>query len=439
MPRCTLISDAVLVNPTLPPRVLDPGWLVVEGNRIRELGSGAPPSRWMSRADQRVEARGGILLPGLVNVHSHAAMALLRGLADDLPLREWLEGHIFPIEARVVDEAFVYWGTLLACAEMIRSGTTALANAYFFEDSALDAVKSSGMRAVLAQGVVDFPVPGCPDPAFNVEQAIAFVNRAWGEEPVRPGVFCHSPYTCSPGTLIRAKEACRVHGVPFFTHVAETRWEVEEIRTRHGATPVGHLDALGILDPATVLVHGVWLTDPEMEIVARRGAGLAVCTESNMKLASGIAPLPRMLELGVTVGLGTDGPASNNDLDLFGEMDLTAKLHKVHRGDPTALDAATVLHLATRGGARLLGWDDVGLLEPGFQADLILLDADSPALQPLYHPVSQLVYAASGGDVHSVWVGGTPLMADRRLLTLDEEEILTNARRISRGVTAGDR
>jgi 5-methylthioadenosine/S-adenosylhomocysteine deaminase len=423
----TLVSDAVLVNPSRPPEVTDRGWLAMEGDRILALGPTDPPRELAERAVARVDARGGILLPGLVNVHNHAAMALFRGLADDLPLKDWLEKAIFPVEARMVDESFVYWGTLLACAEMIRSGTTAFANAYFFEDQALDAAKASGMRAVAAHGIVDFPAPGCLDPSVNVEQAIAFVNRSWGEEPVRPGIFCHSPYTCRPETILKAKEVCRVHGVPFFMHVSETRWEVEEIRERYGATPVRHLDRLGVLDRDTVLIHAVWLDEEEMDIIARQEASVGICTESNMKLASGIAPLPELLARGIRVGLGSDGPASNNDLDLFGEMDLTAKLHKVHASNPTALDAGTVLHLATRGGAEALGWEDVGLLAPGFLADLILVRTDRPHLRPLYHPVSQLVYAARGDDVDTVWVGGRVVMEGGRLLTLDEGEIRTRA------------
>jgi 5-methylthioadenosine/S-adenosylhomocysteine deaminase len=429
--KSTLISDALLVNPTLPPQVTDKGWLLVEGGRIKAMGRGAPPAEWVRAADHRVSARGGILLPGLVNAHNHAAMTLFRGLADDLPLKEWLEGTIFPVEARVVDEAFVHWGTLLACAEMIRSGTTAFANAYFHEDQAMDAVKRSGMRAVLAQGVVDFPVPDCPDPSVNVENAIGFVNRSWGEEPVFPGIFCHSPYTCSPQTIVKAKEVCRVHQVPFFIHAAETQWELHETRERYGTTPIRHLDRLGVLDRGSILVHGVWMDEEEIRIVADRGSGIVVCTESHMKLASGIAPLPQFLSHGIRVGLGTDGPASNNDLDLFGEMDLTAKLHKLHREDPTILDAATTLNLATHGGARLLGWEDVGLLEPGYQADLILLRSDQAHLQPLYHPVSQLVYAARGADVTSVWIRGELVMQDRRLLTLDEAEIFREVERLA--------
>jgi 5-methylthioadenosine/S-adenosylhomocysteine deaminase len=430
----TLITDAVVVNPTLPPRIYDPGWILIEKDCIRSVGEGAPPRKTVQMADRRIRARGSILMPGLVNCHNHAAMSLFRGLADDLPLMEWLQGTIFPAEARVVDEGFVFWGTLLSCAEMIRSGTTTFANGYFYENQALEAVICAGMRAILTMGVVDFPIPGCPDPSLNVEHAEGFVNRAGGEELVTPGIFCHSPYTCSPDTLSKAKEACRSLEAPLFIHVSETEWEVEEIRKRHGSTPVRHLDKLGILDEKTILVHGVWVDQVEIQIMADRGTGIAVCTESQMKLASGIAPVPDFLEKGLTVGLGTDGPASNNDLDLFQEMDLTAKLHKVHRGDPTILNANTVLNLATQGGARLLGLEKVGLLDPGYKADLILLKTDRPHLQPLYNPVSQLVYAATGGDVDTVWVNGRTIMENRRMLTVDEEEIYENVDRIKRKI-----
>lgn len=430
----TLITNVVLVSPSLPPRVQERGWLAFSGERIQALGPGDPPEDLARKAAARVDGMGGILLPGLVNAHTHAAMSLLRGLADDLPLKDWLEKHIFPAEAKAVNEEFVYCGTLLACAEMILSGTTTFADGYFFEDSALEAAQSCGMRAVLAQGVVDFPAPGCPDPRFNVENAIGFLNRSWGEEPLRPGIFCHSPYTCSPKTIQKAKEACRVQDLLFFIHVAETKGEVQEIETRYGLRPLEHLASLGVLDEKTVLVHGVWLNQAEMDLLAESGAALVICTESNMKLASGIAPLPELLRRRIRVGLGTDGPASNNDLDLFGEMDLTAKLHKVAGLDPTALDAPTVLHMATRGGASVLGLQDVGLLEPGFQADLILVATDRPHMQPLYHPVSQLVYAARGSDVECVWVKGRQLLKHRQLLTMDVQEVIGRARELASGI-----
>ncbi len=427
-----LIRDAILVNPTLPPEVTERGWLLIEGPVIRAKGSGDPPPDLRPRR-KTVSARGGILMPGLVNLHTHAAMSLFRGLADDLPLTEWLEEHIFPAEAKLVDEEFVYWGSLLSCCEMILSGTTTFADGYFHEDMVVEAALLSGMRATVAQGVVDFPAPGCPDPSLNIENAIAFINRAGGEDSIRPAIFCHSAYACSPETIRKAKEVCRVHGVPFFIHAAETLWEIQEIKARYGLRPIEHLSQLGVLDSGTILVHGVWLEPEEMEIIAQSGAALVTCTESNMKLGAGIAPLPELLRRGVRVGIGTDGPASNNDLDLFGEMDLTAKIHKVASSDPTAVDASIVLHMATRGGASILGFDDVGLLEPGFQADLILVDTQKPHMQPLYHPVSQLVYAAKGSDVRSVWIKGRQIMEERRILTMKVEEVISKARQLVEG------
>lgn len=428
-----LIKDAILVNPTLPPKVIHQGWLLMEDSVIKAVGSGDPPKDIRPRK-KTLSANGNILMPGLVNLHTHSAMSLFRGLADDLPLKEWLEGYIFPAEAKVVNEEFVYWGALLSCCEMILSGTTTFADGYFHEIMVLEAARLCGIRATVAQGIVDFPAPGCPDPSLNIECAIAFLNHAKEEEPVRGGIFCHSAYTCSPETIRKAKEVSRVHEVLFFIHVAETSWEVQEIKNRYGVSPVEHLERIGVLDEATVLVHGVWLDTKEIEIIARSGAGVVTCTESNMKLAAGLAPLPQLLKRGVRVGIGTDGPASNNDLDLFGEMDLTAKVHKVASSDPTVVDASQVLHMATRGGANILGLKDVGLLEPGFQADLILIDTEKPHMQPLYHPISQLVYAAKGSDVKSVWVKGRQIMEDRRILTVDVEEVMLNAARLAKEI-----
>jgi 5-methylthioadenosine/S-adenosylhomocysteine deaminase len=426
----TLISDAVLVNPTVPPEIIDPGWLVMAGDRIEETGIATPPDRVVRSSDRHVHAEGGILLPGLVNTHNHASMTLFRGLADDLPLMTWLEGTIFPTEARVVDEDFVYWGTLLACAEMILSGTTTFANGYFFEMRAVEAVRHARIRAVASQGIVDFPTPDLQDPTENVAQAIRFVESSPDTDMFKSGIFCHSPYTCSPETLVKAKAYCRENRILYFIHVSETQWEVDEIKNRYGTTPVRHLNQLNLLDEMTVVIHGVWVDEAEIEILAKRNTGVVVCTESHMKLASGIAPLPDYLQSGVRVALGTDGAASNNDLDLFGEMATTARLHKVRRADPTILDAAVILNLATEGGARLLGWDDVGLLQPGYRADVILLKTNRPHLQPLYNAVSQLVYSARGADVDTVWIAGRPVLEERKLLTIDEGDLYQNIARL---------
>ena len=304
---------------------------------------GRPPvARDLPPARHSLDLQGALVLPGLVNTHSHAPMVWFRGLADDLPLKSWLTDFIFPAEAAWLDPDKAYWGTLLAAAEMIRGGITTVADGYFFEArGAPGPGGQAGLRAVAAQGVVDFPAPGVPDPRDNLTVAADFLDSGaeFTAQGITSAIFCHSPYTCGAETLTRAKELTRARAVPFFLHLAETRGEVEEIRQQTGLTPVAYLDRLGVLDELTVAVHAVWLTPADREILARRGVKVSHCPESNLKLASGVAPIPELLAAGVTVGLGTDGAGSNNNLDLWGEMSLAARLHKVWRRDPTLLPA----------------------------------------------------------------------------------------------------
>lgn len=417
----TLIYNALVL--TLEPggAPLRPGYVAVQGETIAALGQAAsaadlPPAR------ERFDARGGLVMPGLVNTHTHAAMTLFRGWADDLPLEQWLHEHIFPAEARWVDREFVYWGTLLAAAEMIRGGITTVGDGYFFAEAARQAYIESGLRAVVGQGVLDFPVPGVPDPGDNLKVAAEFINSgpASAAGRVISTLFCHSPYTCSAATLQQAKALTGRHRVPFFIHLAETRQEVEAMRQQTGLSPVAYLEHLGILDSRTVAAHVIWINEADQEILGRRDVKLCHCPECNLKLASGVAPIPDLLRRGLCVGLGTDGAASNNNLDLFGEMSVTAKLHKVMRQDPTCLSAAVVVALATREGARVLGLETaVGTLTPGKAADLIVLDLAQPHLTPLYDPYSHLVYAARAADVRHVMVAGQWLLRERQFTTLD--------------------
>jgi 5-methylthioadenosine/S-adenosylhomocysteine deaminase len=365
-------------------------------------------------------------------------MVRFRGLADDLPLEDWLTRKIFPAEGCWLDADKVYWGTLLAAAELIRGGVTTLADGYFYASEVRRALAQAGLRAVAAQGVVDFPFPGVPDPKDNLTHAARFLDSGRDfSELVTSAVFCHSPYTCGPDTLRGAKALTRQAKVPLFVHLAETRREVEELEARTGLSPAAYLDSLGILDELTVVVHAVWLKPEDIEILAHRNVKVSHCPESNLKLASGVAPVPALLARGVAVGLGTDGAASNNNLDLFGEMSLAARLHKVWQGDPTVLPAPEVLALATREGARVLGLgDQVGTLAPGKQADLIAVDINQPHLTPLYDPYSHLVYAARSADVRHVMVGGRWLLKDRRLLTLDWGDIASQARYYARDLAA---
>jgi 5-methylthioadenosine/S-adenosylhomocysteine deaminase len=373
-----------------------------------------------------IDARGGIIMPGLVNTHTHLPMALFRGLADDLPLSVWLNKHIFPAEANHIHPESVRLGALLSGAEMLLSGTTTCCDGYFFEDSVAAAVNDIGMRAILGQGIIDFPAPGVPKPEDNVDNAIKFIQKWKDRSPlITPSMFCHSPYTCSEMTLKKAKDAAEGKGVLFQIHAAETKDEYASIQTKHHTTPVKYLDKIGVIDQNTLLVHAVWLTDDDIEIIAKRRASVSHNPESNMKLASGIAPVPALLKAGVTVGLGTDGCASNNNLDLFSEMDTAAKLHKVNTMDPTVMDAVTVLKMATIDGAKSLGLQDIiGSLEIGKKADVIIIDTRKPHLVPVYNPVSHIVYAAQGSDVQDVIVNGKILLRNKELLAFDMEDIL---------------
>jgi len=378
----------------------------------------------LPEAEQIINASGGIIMPGLVNTHTHLPMTLFRGLADDLPLALWLDEFIFPCEAKYLTPETVRMGTLLACAEMLLSGTTTCCDGYFFEDDVASAVYTSGIRGILGQGVIDFPAPGVPDPSDNIKNAVRFVEKWQEVSPlITPSIFCHSPYTCSEETLKKAKAASDSKGLLFQIHAAETKSEYVRIQTEQHTTPVKYLDRIGILDQNTLIVHGIWLDNNDIEIIAKRRSRVSHNPQSNMKLASGIAPVPNLLTAGVTVGLGTDGCASNNDLDLFREMDTAAKLHKVNLLDPTVMDARTVLKMATIDGAKAMGLDkDIGSLEAGKQADVIIVDTEKPHLVPMYNPVSHLIYTAQGSDVRDVIVAGKILVRDRNLLTIDLED-----------------
>ncbi len=412
--------------------ILKDGALAIAGDSIVAVEK-ASVLRERIEAREILDASGCMVMPGLINVHTHAAMTCFRGLADDLPHQEWLHEHIFPAEAHHVSEEMVYWGTMLAVVEMIKSGTTTFCDGYFCEDGTARAVAASGIRAIVAQGVIDFPAPGIPDPRINVKAAEAFVFRWQGKSPrLIPSIFCHSLYTCSPETLTRVKEVCREHGILFQIHLAETMNEVEEIQKRYGRRPVDHLKALGLLDAETLCHHAVWVTGEEIELLAQKGVGVSHNPESNMKLASGVAPLPTMLASGMKVGLGTDGCASNNNLDMFQEMDTAAKLHKVHWGDPTLCSAVQVAAMASSGGASALGMrGELGSLEPGKKADIITIDINQPHLTPMYEPCSHLVYSARGADVRDVIIDGRIVMRQRRLLDVDEQEIMARVREIA--------
>jgi 5-methylthioadenosine/S-adenosylhomocysteine deaminase len=411
------------------------GLVAVTKDSITAVGPASELSDWS--APRVVDAGGGIIMPGLINSHTHASMTCFRGLADDLQLMTWLNEHIFPAEAKL-DEQKVFWGALLACAEMIMSGTTCFCDMYLYEDAVARAAKEAGVRAVVGEVLYDFDSPNYGPIEKGFEYTQTLIDTWKGDPLVTIAVEPHSTYLCAPELLKRAFNLAQSFSLPFVIHLAESKSEVEQIKERYGRTPVEHLAELEILAPNVLACHCVELTPNDISLFQRFDVKVAHNVESNMKLASGIAPIPRLLKEGICVGLGTDGCASNNDLDLFLEMDTVAKLHKVKALDPTVMNARTVLRMATIQGARALGLDEsIGSLENGKKADLIIIDTHKPHLTPMYNPVSHMVYAAMGSDVRTSIINGTIVMEDAKLKTINLKSVLNNINRIAKEIEAG--
>ncbi|MDB9344582.1 amidohydrolase [Nodularia spumigena CS-586/05] len=390
------------------------------------------------KAKRTLPGKGMVLMPGLVNGHSHSAMVLFRGMADDLALQDWLENYIFPAEKKFVDKNFVRVGEQLACWEMIRGGTTTFVDMYFEPDIAAKVVNECGLRAVIAPSSIDFPSPGFRgwDDAFAA--SVNFLKRWKGKnERITPALAPHAPYTVSPEHLKQAIQVARDYDVPLTIHLAETQTEVKDIQQRYNATPVQHLENLGFLDSRVFAAHVVWPNQSEIALMAKRGVGVIHNPDSNLKLASGFAPIPALLKAGVKVGLGTDGAASNNVLDMWRAIRLTALVHKGTTLDPTSVPAKTVLRMATLGGAEALGLaDKIGAIKVGLQADLIQVNLQEPHLIPLYDVISHLVYAADSKDVDTVIVNGQVLMHKREMFTVDINKIRNDVVSIAEKVQA---
>ena len=429
-----LITNATVVTMDAGRRVLPAGAVAVDGRNIAAVG---PAEELTGRftATETIDAQGQVVMPGLVNTHTHAPMVLYRGLADDLALMEWLEKYIFPAEAKTVTPEFVRAGTRLALLEMIASGTTTYADMYYFEEEIAEATRAAGVRAVLGQTIIRFPVPDARTPADGLARGLRFVEAFQDDPLITPALAPHAMYTLEAATLRAIRGAAERAGAPLLIHLAETKDEVEIARKAHRATPVQYLDSLGFwggrgTGPAlpVLAAHAVHVTAADMRILAARGVGVSHNPESNMKLASGTAPVPALRAARVAVGLGTDGAASNNDLDMFEAMRQAALLHKLASGDPRTLPAADALAMATIEGARALGLADaIGSLEVGKRADLITVSMSSARQTPLYDPISHLVYATRGDDVRTVIVDGKVLMRDRKVLTLDEPAVIAEA------------
>jgi 5-methylthioadenosine/S-adenosylhomocysteine deaminase len=428
-----VITGGTLLTMASPGEIVEKAVIGIRNGKIDFIEKGKNLADHCQEASEVIDASGCIVMPGLVNTHAHLAMTCFRGLADDLPLMTWLNDHIFPAEAKFIDRRTVYSGAMLAIAEMILSGTTTFCDGYFFEGEVGRAAIAAGMRGVIAKGFLDFPMPDQPGDSDKASIAERFVER-WRNRSslITPALICHSPYTCSPDTLRTVKAVARHTGVSFQIHLSETREEVRMIRERYGVKPAQHLRNLDLLDGDTIAAHCIWLDAEELDLLAAGNVKVAHDPESNMKLGAGVAPVLEMLRRGIDVGLGTDGCASNNDLDLFGEMGMAAKLHKVFSGDPTALTAERVVEMATIGGARVLGMADrIGSIVPGKQADIILVDMRKPHLTPLYNPFSHLVYTVRGADVVTSIIDGRIIMKERNLLQIDPASIMEEVRRIA--------
>jgi 5-methylthioadenosine/S-adenosylhomocysteine deaminase len=409
---------------------IDRGSVAIRDGAIVAVGPSAQiDSRY--RAKTLIRAGGMAVLPGFVNAHTHVPMTLFRGIADDRDLMDWLTNFIFPAEAKNVDREFVKWGTRLAAAEMIRSGTTTFADMYYFESDIARETKAAGLRGVLGETLIDFPAPDNK----TWEEGIAYVReyvRQWKGDPlITPAIAPHAPYTVSTDHLRQVRALATELGVPILIHVSETEDELRQVgEKQNGMTPGAYLDSIGFLGDDVVAAHGVWLTPEEITTFAARKTGVVHCPESNQMLASGIAPVVEMLRAGMEVGLGTDGPAgSNNNLDMIEEMASAARLQKVTKKDPKAISARDVLRMATIGGAQVLGLADrIGTLEAGKRADIAIIDLEQSRSQPVYSVESAIVYAASGTSVVTTIVDGKILMRRRQLLTVDEDAAIAKAK-----------
>ncbi|MGC1913508.1 MAG: amidohydrolase [Candidatus Acidiferrales bacterium] len=422
-----IVSNGTVVTMDAQHRILNQGAVAIRGDSIVAVGA-TDEILAQFDAPKIIDARGAIVMPGLINAHAHAAMSLFRGLADDLSLDDWLHKYIFPAEARNVNEDFVVWGTRLGVLEMLRGGITTYADMYYFEDAVARVTKQAGMRGVLGETIIDFPAPDNKTPAAALAYTQSYLDHWKGDPLIVAAVGPHSIYTCSEKTLQDSAALARRNHAPILIHIAEAPFELEQSRAKTGLTPVAYLAQAGVLGPDVTGAHCIWVNQADIATLAHFGVGCSYNPSSNMKTAAGVAPVVEMLAGGVAVGVATDGAASNNNQDMFEEMDLAAKLQKVSRMDPRALPAEQVVEMATITGARALHLDkQIGSLEIGKKADLIVVDTTAPHATPMYDVYSELVYALKASDVRTVIIAGRPVMEDRQMLTLDESEILRKA------------
>jgi 5-methylthioadenosine/S-adenosylhomocysteine deaminase len=431
------ISGGTVVTMDAEFRVIEDGAVAIEGDAITGIGKRAELETKARGAKKTIDARGTLVLPGMINGHAHAAMSLFRGVAEDHSLDDWLQRYIFPAEARNVTEDFVFWGTRLGVLEMLRGGVTTYADMYYFEDVVARVTKEAGMRGVLGETILDFAAPDHKTPAAALAYTQKYIERWKGDPLITPAIAPHSIYTLSTETLKSTAALARANGAPILMHIAEAPFESELSRAKHGGSPVNYLERIGLLGADVVGAHCVWVDATDISTLLRRGVGTVHNPSSNMKLASGVMPVVDLLTAGVPVGLATDSAASNNNQDLFQEMNVAAKLQKVTRMDPRALPARQVVEMATIGGARALHLDkQIGSLEVGKQADVVLIGTGATHSTPMYNVYSQLVYALNAHDVLTVVIAGKIVMEVRVMMTMDKPAILAKAHEYQRKVAA---
>jgi 5-methylthioadenosine/S-adenosylhomocysteine deaminase len=430
-----IVSGGIVVTMDGARTIIQDGSVAIKGDAIAAVGPRAEiESRYTSA--QVIDGRGRLVLPGFINGHTHAPMTLFRGLHDDVTLQDWLYKYIFPAEAKNVNEEFVRWGTRLAAAEQIRAGVTTFADMYYFEDAVAEETKAAGMRGVLGETFIDFPAPDNKSNAEMLAYTEKFLKRWQGDPLIHAAPAPHSIYTCSKKTIQDAAALAAKYHAPLLMHVAEMKKEWDDSEKANGMSPVQYLDKLGVLGPELVAAHCIFVDEADRKLLAQRGVGCVHNPSSNMMIASGVAPVPEMRAAGVAVGLGTDGPAgSNNDLDLMEEIDLAAKLAKISKMNPLALNAKAVVEMATIDGARALHMEkEIGSLEAGKKADLILISLDKPNAVPMYDVYAQIAYSLKGSDVETVVIGGRVVMRERKLLTINEPAVLEKAREYGKSV-----
>jgi 5-methylthioadenosine/S-adenosylhomocysteine deaminase len=430
-----LVAGGTVVTMDALHAIIDDGAVVVTGDAIVAVG---PRSEVAARyaPTQTIDAKGKLVLPGFINGHTHVPMTLFRGLHDDVTLNDWLYKYIFPAEAKNVNEEFVRWGTRLAAAEQIRGGVTTFADMYYFEDAVAEETKAAGMRGVLGETFIDFPAPDNKSEAEMLAYTERFLKK-WRSDPlIHAAVAPHSIYTCSQKTLQDSAALARKYHAPILIHTAEMKKEWEDSQKQNGMSPVQYLNKIGLLGPDVVSAHCIFVDEADRKTLAHEQVGCVHNPSSNMMIASGVSPVAEMRAGGVAVGLGTDGPAgSNNDLDLMEEIDLAAKLAKITKLDPLALNAKAVVEMATIDGARALHMEkEIGSLEPGKKADLIVISLDKPNAVPMYDIYAQIAYALKGSDVETVVIGGRIVMRDRKLLTVNEENAMAKAREYEKSI-----